>query len=133
MALGVPAAPAMADDRTDRIIAGAIILGIIGAGIHNSQTRDQRVTRDQPVTPLIPTVRVTPAHNNRYLPAACLHRYHTRQGDVRLFDGTCLERSFQGYRHLPLSCAVTIQSGGRYDSGFRPDCLRSAGYRLAGN
>lgn len=128
--LALAPAPAVADNsRTERVIVGAVALAIIGSAIHQNQQRQ----RD--VTPLIPNqqrVEVRPVGPGA-LPAHCLQRYHTHQGQMRLFNGACLENSYAAYRHLPLSCAVTVRDGHRYSSGFRPRCLRDAGFRLAGS
>lgn len=136
-------APVMADDRTDQLIAGAILLGILGAALNEGQRRDGGARIElrhgfQPdrrhVTPLLPETgnRHVQPRRTRALPAECLRRYRTQEGRVRLFDADCLEHNFRGYRHLPLDCAVTIRSQGRFESGFRPRCLRRAGYQMAG-
>lgn len=128
LSLGLAPAPAVADTtRAERIAIGAAIL-LLGAAIHqNQQERRQTgaVATDRS------RVDVRPA-GPQALPAACLRSYDTYQGTLRLFDGACLEHSYPAYRHLPLACAVTIRDGSRYSSGYRPECLRSAGYRLAG-
>lgn len=142
LALGATTAPVMADERTDRIIAGALILGIIGAGLSQRRDRSAPEVVHQPqrdVVPLVPQWQYQPRdrhvesrQHRRALPAQCLRRYQTRDGGVRLFDGSCLEEHYRGYRRLPLDCAVTIRSHGRFESGFAPRCLRRAGYEMAG-
>jgi len=134
LAMTAPTAPVMANERTEQLIAGAILLGILGAALNEGQRRDDRRVEQRHVTPLLPEVefRHVEPRRTRALPAECLRRYRTRDGRVRLFDGQCLEQSFRGYRHLPLDCAVTIRSQGRFESGFRPRCLRRAGYQMAG-
>ena len=140
IALVCPTAPVVADDRTDQWIAGAILLGLLGAVISDSEGRvelrlnDNRQVQPRHVTPLVPRHQYQEVRprQTRALPAECLRRYNTRDGRIRLFDADCLETRFRGYRHLPLDCAVTIRSHGSFESGFRPRCLREAGYRLAG-
>lgn len=135
LSLGAATTPVMADERTERLIVGAIFLGLLGAAIHETDRREQTVQTPRAITPLAPEVtprRLAP-RMSRALPAECLRRFRTRQGPVRLFEGTCLERNYTGTRHLPQNCAVTIRSHGQHASGFSPRCLRQAGYRLAGH
>lgn len=139
LALITPTAPVLADDRTEQLITGAILLGLLGAVISEGDGRVELRLQDRHVpprhvTPLVPRHQYQEVRprQNRALPAECLRRYRTRDGRVRLFDADCLETRFRGYRHLPLDCAVTIRSHGSFESGFRPRCLRRAGYRLAG-
>lgn len=128
--LALAPAPALADtSRTERVIVGAVALAIIGSALHQNQQRPREVT---PLIPNSQRVEVRP-YDPGALPAHCLQRYSTYQGELQLFNGACLEHSYPAYRHLPLGCAVTVREGNRYSSGFRPRCLRDAGYRLAGS
>ena len=134
IALGTTSAPVMADDRTERIIAGAILLGILGAAVNDAQQDDRAELSSRRITTIAPerAPRRIQQQRSRALPAACLRGFRTNQGRVRLFDGNCLERSFRGYHRLPRECAVRIRNHGRLDTGFRPRCLSSAGFGLAG-
>ncbi len=136
LALSLPASPVRADERTEQWVGAAIMLGIVGLGIHASRERDrdraaEAATRD--VAPLGDHVWIEQPRHRNALPQECLRRYRTQTGVTRLFDGDCLDQRFSGAAHLPLSCALTVRSGGRFESGFRPRCLRDAGYRLAGH
>lgn len=65
----------------------------------------------------------------RTLPARCLVTWGNRDNAVRLYDPDCLDRAFPAAARLPLSCAVTVRSEGRFVSGFSPACLREEGWR----
>ncbi len=69
---------------------------------------------------------------SRRLPAACLVDWPVPDGTVRLYDPDCLEDRFARAGELPLDCAVTLRSRGRFVSGFDPYCLRESGWRTAG-
>lgn len=66
--------------------------------------------------------------DSRRLPPACLTDWPVRSGTVRLHDPDCLAARFGRAEELPLDCAVTIRSRGRFVSGFDPACLREAGW-----
>ena len=63
------------------------------------------------------------------LPEECLANWPTGQGRARLYDANCLEDRFGAANELPLDCAVTVRSRGRFVSGFSPECLREEGWR----
>lgn len=66
----------------------------------------------------------------RTLPARCLATWRTANGGAAtLYDPDCLEKRFPATGRLPLACAVTIRSDGRFVSGFSPACLRERGWR----
>jgi hypothetical protein len=67
--------------------------------------------------------------DERRLPGRCLVTWPTPRGEVTLYDPDCLEQRFEAAGRLPLSCAVTVRSEGRFVSGFEPGCLREEGWR----
>lgn len=64
----------------------------------------------------------------RRLPSSCLVTWLVREGGVRLYEPECLDASFEAASRLPLDCAVTVRSEGRFVSGFSPACLRQEGW-----
>lgn len=66
------------------------------------------------------------------LPGRCLQNFDDRGDTIQLYNADCLTDSFADAGSLPLSCAVTVQSLGRFSSGYDPVCLGNAGYRSAG-
>ena len=67
------------------------------------------------------------------VPARCLVDWPTPDGATALYDADCLDLEYRAAAHLPLDCAVTVRSRGRFVSGFSPDCLREEGWRLERN
>jgi hypothetical protein len=67
--------------------------------------------------------------DERRLPGRCLVTWPTPRGEVTLYDPDCLDQRFEAAGRLPLSCAVTVRSEGRFVSGFEPGCLREEGWR----
>lgn len=65
----------------------------------------------------------------RTLPPRCLATWQTSNGAATLYDPGCLARTYPAARRLPLGCAVTVRSAGRFVSGFSPACLRERGWR----
>jgi hypothetical protein len=66
----------------------------------------------------------------RTLPGECLVTWGTREGAAALYDPDCLDGRFALAAHLPLGCAVTVRSEGRFVSGFSPRCLREEGWHV---
>lgn len=64
----------------------------------------------------------------RRVPDQCLVAWPTRDGSATLYDPDCLDQAFAAASRLPLDCAVTVRSGGRFVSGFSPACLREEGW-----
>ncbi len=65
----------------------------------------------------------------RTLPADCLVTWGTPDGAATLYDPDCLDGAFPAAAELPLDCAVTVRSDGRFVSGFSPACLNERGWR----
>ncbi len=128
-------APVMADDADD-VFIGAIVLGILGLALNNSdgeiRARTNTGQRPREITPLSQGNQIGTRNARRGLPAACLQRFETRRGAVRVFDDACLQRSYRAYWQLPRGCEVSVRTRRGIENGFDPRCLRDAGYRLAG-
>lgn len=73
--------------------------------------------------------RDTREPRQRTLPARCLVTWRTPDGAATLHDPDCLESRVRDIDRLPLACAVTVRSDGRFISGFSPACLRERGWR----
>lgn len=65
------------------------------------------------------------------LPQQCLRSFDTRQGKVRMFPRSCLERHYSHLDRLPQNCATRIKTGQGRRIGWEAHCLRQEGYRLA--
>jgi hypothetical protein len=121
LALPLPGAVAAQEARelTDaeramrNLALGLAALAAIGLAIRAAEDDDEE---EEPAPP-------------RRLPAACLVDWPVRDGTVRLYDPDCLEARFERSGELPLDCAVTVRSRGRFVSGFDPSCLRESGWR----
>ncbi len=85
------------------------------------------------VTPLPPVGQPAPAVvAGRVLPARCLSTYDQEGDNLSLYAPDCLATATNFAADLPLSCARTLRTLGRFVSGYEPACLVSAGYRVAG-
>jgi hypothetical protein len=115
------AAPTFARDNKDdlaRALAAAIVLGLIVNGID----KDKNHPRPAPVP--------QPAHQPR-VPAACAIEVDGAQRSVTVYPESCLRKKGFDYQ-LPRSCAKTARIYGRPDRIYGVQCLRSAGFRVAG-
>ena len=125
---GFSTAPARADsDDIAKFIAGAAILGIIGAAINDR--RDDR--RERPHVDPKPHPKPLPPRVRRYdLPAKCLTNIRVRGKDRRLLGMRCLNRNYDFVRKLPNRCYAELENRHKSRRGYRPGCLRKHGYRL---
>ncbi|MEL0438474.1 hypothetical protein [Phycobacter sp. K97] len=129
---GFSAAPARADEDVLKFIAGAALLGILGAAINDAR-HDRRANPSvvTPPRPPHPGPRPLPPHVAKYdLPAQCV-RYFPRYSNTRTLLGQkCLRKNYQYMHSLPQSCRVTFWNGQRNRAGYKPRCLQRKGYRL---
>ncbi len=97
---------------------GALLgLLVLGAVIRESRKDD-------------PAPVVNPRPNRNVIPAQCLRRIETRRGEtVRLFGRRCMQNNYRGFDRLPERCEVTVRTDNGRRNGFRPRCLRQAGFR----
>lgn len=115
MALALPAsaqddASTLAEARerqTRNLVLGLAALAAVGLAIHARRDDDD---------------------DDRRLPGRCLADWPASGGTVRLYDPDCLDDEFGAASRLPLDCAVTVRSRGRFVSGFSPGCLRDEGW-----
>ncbi len=124
------ATPAMANDREDEIaklLFGLAAVAIIGKAINDrNDNRRAQVT----VTPTRPR-DVSIPQNRRVLPSQCFRRIDTWDGPVRMFGRRCLERNYAFADRLPQRCAFSVQGPRHVRYGYRPRCLRNAGFTMA--
>lgn len=110
-------APTFARERNDdlaKAIAAAIVLGLIVNGIDKNKDRP----RPQPV-------------RKPRVPEACAIEVDGAQRSVTVYPESCLRKKGFDYR-LPRECAKTARIYGRPDRIYGVQCLRSAGFRVAG-
>ncbi len=129
--LTATAAPANASDRDlARLLAGAVILGIIAHGVN--EDRKSRQAHAQP-----PKTQRPPQHSRPHrvqLPQACAVTTRTRHGAQQTFYTVdCLRRNRVEVRALPRHCVTDIRTRrhGPTVAAFSGACLRDAGYRTA--
>lgn len=107
LAQEMPEEPARAQERDMRgVVLGLAALAAIGIAIRELGDDDEE-----------------------RLPAECLATWPTPGGKARLYDPDCLDERFEAADELPLACAVTVRSRGRFQSGFSPGCLREEGWQ----
>lgn len=122
IALGA-SAPTFARDRDDdlaKAIAAAIVLGLIANQIDKNKHRPPR-----------PAPIPEPVRHPR-VPAACAIEVDGAQRSVTVYPESCLRRKGFDYA-LPRGCAKTARIYGRADRIYGVQCLRSAGFRVAGH
>ncbi len=142
---GVSAVPAQAGSDAGKIfagLAGLAVLGILGAALHDHNTRDRAtVSRLQPPhggyqpphthRPHHPTPKPLPPRFGRYdLPAKCVKTFPRYSRSHNLVGANCLERNAQQLNRLPQACRVSFWNGRQNRTGYKPQCLNQHGYRL---
>ena len=116
--------PVLAESRAERqrpatergsngVVMGLAARAVLGLASHAARDDDDDKENERP-----------------RVPARCLVDWPTRDGGVALYDADCLDLEYRAAARLPLDCAVTVRSHGRFVSGFSPDCLREEGWRL---
>lgn len=137
---GVSAVPAQAGSDAGKIFAGLAVLGILGAALHDHNTRNHGGAVTPPHggyrpphshTPHRPTPKPLPPRFGRYdLPAKCVKTFPRYSRSHSLVGENCLQRySAQAFR-LPQVCRVTFWNGRQNRSAYKPHCLNQHGYRL---
>jgi hypothetical protein len=140
---GVSAVPAQAGSDAGKIFAGLAVLGILGAALHDHNTRDRghTVSRLHPPQggyqpphtqrPHHPTPKPLPPRFGRYdLPKKCVKVYPRYSLSHSLVGANCLERNAQQLNRLPQACRVSFWNGRQNRTAYKPQCLNQHGYRL---
>lgn len=129
---GVSSAPAQAGNDVGKVVAGLAVLGILGAALHEHNTRDRHresVTRPHHPRPGKP--RPLPPRVGRYdLPAQCVKHFPNFKNGRNLVARSCLNRNYNHTRSLPQTCKVTFWNGRKNRTAYNPRCLNQHGYRL---
>jgi hypothetical protein len=115
------AAPALARDRDNdlaKALAAAIALGIIVHQIDKNKKKPRPVPQPQPV-------------RQPRVPAVCAIEIDGDQRSVTVYPESCLRDEGFDY-DLPRNCAKPARIYGRADRIYGVQCLRSAGFRVAG-
>ena len=123
------AAPARAElSDIEKLLLGAGALAIIGTAIHEGQKATKKKKRKKIVLhqPWQPAVQPTRAA----LPAYCLRTVRAFGGDRRIFGARCLRNNYAQVNRLPNRCKTYVEGPQGTRVGFRPRCLRKAGYTV---
>lgn len=154
---GVTARPAQANEDVAKFIAGAALLGILGAAINDAKDRDTTVTRGSHGWPHggtpqgghhggdkprggyhgnggnlhVTGPRPLPPRISRYdLPAGCLSTLREHGENRRVLGLNCLQRNYSYVDSLPATCFDRISNKHQTRRGFVPGCLSRHGYRM---
>ncbi|WP_054006025.1 hypothetical protein [Cypionkella psychrotolerans] len=122
--LAATAMPSHADKRGDnlaKIIAGALVIGLIANSIDNNKHHDKP-------KPHKPQPYPEPVYQPR-VPSVCAISIDSNSGNaVTMYSQNCLRREGFDYR-LP-NCARDVRIYGEADRVYSAQCLRDAGFRL---
>jgi hypothetical protein len=121
-------APTFARDRNDdlaKAVAAAIVLGLIV----NQIDKNKRHDRPQPAPVPVPLPELVRAPR---VPEVCAIEVDGNRRSVTVYPESCLRDEGFDYR-LPRDCAKTARIYGRADRIYGVQCLRSAGFRVAGH
>lgn len=135
MAISLLAATAMPshaerrDNDLAKIIAGALVIGLIAKTIDDNKDRKKpKPHTPQPHRPH-PQPYPEPTYQPR-VPSVCSISIDSNSGDaVTMYSETCLRREGFDYR-LP-RCARDVRIYGQPDRVYSAQCLRDAGFRLS--
>ncbi|NIZ15213.1 hypothetical protein [Phaeobacter sp. HF9A] len=129
---GMSAAPARADNGdVAKFIAGAALLGIIGAAINDSRHRDDHADHHghgghQPVPP-----RPLPPRVRKYdLPVQCIKTVRAWGRDHQIAGMRCLKQNYRHVNSLPQNCYVKVENRHQKRHGYGVQCLANKGYRF---
>jgi hypothetical protein len=100
---------------------------------YQSNHQPQHHGRFQPSTVRQIPAQPLPSARVRYLPLSCIDSISVGTADIFVFDGACMRERHINLRTLPAACAIRVQTRGDRVDGYDTVCLRTAGYRLAGD
>jgi len=124
--LAATAMPSHAEKRDNdlaKIIAGALVIGLIAKTIDDNKDRN----KPKPHRPQ-PQPYPEPSYLPR-VPSVCAISIDSNSGDaVTMYSQKCLRREGFDYR-LP-NCARDVEIYGEADRVYSAQCLRDAGFRL---
>ena len=142
------------DNNFGKTLAGLVVLGIIGAAIHESNKDDKVVSNNSPEPdhyhpPTQPAhqpvhqhphqshVIITPRPKPQYvarktLPRSCLGTVEKGHGKhTEYLGGECLNNTYGSTQNLPRSCKERIWGTNGSWSGYNVNCLENNGYRIS--
>lgn len=126
--LAATAMPSQAEKRGNdlaKIIAGALVIGLIAKAIDDNKDRNK--ARPQPYQPQ-PQPYPEPSYQPR-VPSVCAISIDSNSGDaVTMYSQKCLRR--EGFEYRLPNCARDVRIYGEADRVYSAQCLRDAGFRL---
>ena len=69
-------------------------------------------------------------HHSRALPGYCLRNVRSYDGDRRIMGARCLQNNYRHAHRLPNRCKTYVEGPRGTRVGYRPRCLRKAGYSI---
>ncbi|WP_425040519.1 hypothetical protein [Primorskyibacter sp. S187A] len=125
----ISATPARAElNDIEKLIFGATTLFILGAAIE-AEKRDNKKSKKHKKHS---SKKSGKKHAKAPLPRFCLRTVRSYQGDRRLFGQRCLQNNYRQVNALPGRCKTFVQGPRGTRIGYRPRCLKNAGYRVRG-
>lgn len=128
--------PVLANDRDEqigKILFGLAALAVLGAAIENRNDNDRPRVSVQTATPPRHSGGLGIPPRARVLPAQCFRRIETQSGQSRFFGKRCLRNNYRYADRLPVRCEIGIRTNHGIRVGYRPRCLRDAGFSMARN
>ncbi len=132
---GFSTAPARAGDDVGKFIAGAVVLGLVGAAINEARKDEKR--RHKPQTHYHNNhnnghrPRPLPAPVARYdLPSQCVKIVPQYSHSRTVVSHRCLKRNYGHVQSLPSKCGISVRAGDRHRKAYKTRCLQNHGYRL---
>lgn len=129
------AAPARAElTDFEKFLLGAGALVIIGTAVHEQnkkavkQRKAPKVTYHSPPRPK-PTVKKK--RKAAAIPGFCITRVQSHNGPRRILSRRCLQNNYRDVNLLPNRCRSFIEGPRGTRVGYRPKCLRKAGFQIA--
>ena len=126
MAISLLAATAMPshaerrDNDLAKILAGALVIGLIAKTIDDNKDRNRHKPQPAP--------QPQPSYQPR-VPAVCAISIDSDSGNpVTMYSENCLYR--QGFDYRLPNCARDVRIYGENDRVYSAQCLRDAGFRL---
>lgn len=127
----------------EKFLLGLGALLVIGAAIDEAQRAEKKrkdkkkkKKRQQVVIhePVHPSVRGGGRHVTalKPLPGYCLRNVRTYEGDRRIFGARCLQNNYSQVDRLPRRCKTFLEGPRGTRIGYRPKCLRRAGFSTRG-
>ncbi|MBT8153516.1 hypothetical protein KMP13_06320 [Epibacterium ulvae] len=138
---GFSAAPARADGDVAKFIAGAVVLGLIGAAVNDARKDRNRGQYSYSQGSRSNTHTRHDKHNNRVrplpssvarydLPAHCAKVVSQNNRNRTVVSQRCLSRNYGYVNSLPGQCRLSIRDGYKQRTAYRTRCLQKHGYRL---